>query len=76
MIRAGERRIWKPKEYTELIPKEELSHPWYGQLVKVLQVEENAIGRQCLIIPVAIPAVNNPHAFEFWADECELEQVR
>lgn len=76
MIRAGERRIWKPKEYTELIPKEELSHPWYGKEVKVLTVEENPVGRMCKIKPVRIPEVNNPHTFEFWADECELEKVR
>lgn len=73
MIRAGEIRRWHPKYHIEGGVHEDIEHPWYGKAVKVLTVQENAAGRMCKIRPAQRPLVNNPEAFDFWADEEELD---
>lgn len=81
MIRAGEKRIWKPVVVTiddngVIGTEQELSHPWYGSKVTVLEVQEiQPLGRQYLVKPVNAPKVNNPDAFKFWTWEVELEAL-
>ena len=75
MIRAGDVRRWIPKYHQNGGVYVDREHPWFGDIVKVLEVEENAAGRMCRIRPAQTPKVNNPHAFEFWTEEEDLEQI-
>lgn len=75
MIRTGEIRIWRPKYHQDGEVHEDVLHPWYESRVRVLAVQETAAGRICKVRPVHRPKVNDPNAFDFWADEYELKKI-
>ena len=73
-MKEGSTALWFPRNYAEHRPETE--HPWYGHRVTILQAPNLPQYPVYKFRVDDAPKVNDPHAFEFWASETELKEVK
>ena len=78
-FQPGDKAVWKPDYWKDgkwVRDDEGNTHPWRNKVVTVIEVP--SFDSNVPLYKVSVdnaPNVNNPHAYEYWADAHELEKT-
>lgn len=76
-FQPGDKAIWKPdywKDGAWVKGDEDSTNPWHGHTVTIIEVPGFEANMPLYKVKVDdAPDVNNPHAYEYWADAHEPE---